>query len=66
MEEVAIEVMQVDKATELFQDMEIVNMNMGNFNFGGKQSRKKIGYREEGEGNNTRRIGLEERLLKKV
>jgi hypothetical protein len=46
--------------------MEIVNMNMGNFNFGGKQSRKKIGYREEGEGNNTRRIGLEERLLKKV
>jgi hypothetical protein len=30
MEEVAIEVMKVDKVTELFQTMVVVSLNMGN------------------------------------
>jgi hypothetical protein len=30
MEEVVVEVMKVDKATELFQTMAIVNLNIGN------------------------------------
>ncbi len=32
MEEVAIEVMQVNKIIELFQTMAIVSLNMGNLN----------------------------------
>jgi hypothetical protein len=32
MEEVVIEVMHVNKSTELFQTMAIVNLNMGNLN----------------------------------
>jgi hypothetical protein len=34
MEEVAIEVMQADKVTELFQTMAIISLNMGNLKFG--------------------------------
>ncbi len=33
MEEVAMEIMQVDKVVELFQTMAIVSLNMGNLNF---------------------------------
>jgi len=32
MEEVAMEIMQVDKVVELFQTMAIVSLNMGNLN----------------------------------
>jgi len=39
MEEMDAEVMQANKVVELFQTMAIVNLNVGNFDFGGEQSK---------------------------
>jgi hypothetical protein len=52
MEEVAAEVMKVDKTIELFQTMEIMNMNMeyGEFDFICKQFEEQIGYEGKGQG----------------
>jgi len=56
-EGVVIELMKVDKATKLFQTMAIVSLNIGNLTMEVNTFEKQIGYREEGEGNVTQRIG---------
>ncbi len=47
MEELATKVMQVDKATELFQTMTIVRMNMGNLNLEVISLKKKLTTEEK-------------------
>jgi hypothetical protein len=56
-EGVVIELMKVDKATKLFQTMAIVSLNIGNLTMEVNTFEEQIGYREEGEGNVTQRIG---------
>ncbi len=47
MEEVAIEVMQVDKVVELFQTMAIVNLNMGNLNMKVNNLKNRLAIRKK-------------------
>jgi hypothetical protein len=56
-EEVVAKVMQVNEVVELFQTMVSVNLNMGNLEYGGEQSEKRINHRKEREGNIARGIG---------
>jgi hypothetical protein len=46
-EEVAVEVMQVDKAIELFQTMATVNLNMGNLTLKVNSLKNKLVTREK-------------------
>jgi hypothetical protein len=46
-EEVIAEVMQANKAVELFQTMAIVNMNMGNLTLEVNNSKNKLATREK-------------------
>jgi hypothetical protein len=46
-EEVAIEVMQVDKVVELFQTMAIVNLNMGNLNMKVNNLKNRLAIRKK-------------------
>ncbi len=46
-EEVAVEVMQVDKITKLFQTMAIVNLNMGNLNLEVSGLKNKLATKEK-------------------
>jgi hypothetical protein len=46
-EEVAIEVMQADKAVELFQTMAIMNMNVGNLNLEVSNMKNKLAIEKE-------------------
>ncbi len=47
MEEVVVEVMQVDKAVELFQTMAIVNLNMGNLNLEVSSLKNRLAKKEK-------------------
>ncbi len=47
MEVVGVEVMQVDKAAELFQTMVIVNLNMGNLNLEVISLKNKLAMKEK-------------------
>ncbi len=47
MEEVIVEVMQANKAVELFQTMAIVNMNMGNLTLEVNNLKNKLATREK-------------------
>jgi hypothetical protein len=47
MEEVAIEVMQEDKAVELFQTMTIVSLNMGNLNLEVSSLKNRLATKEK-------------------
>ncbi len=55
--EVTVKVMKTNKATELFQIMVIMNLNLGNLFCGGKHSKEQIGYGGEGEGSIIGGIG---------
>ncbi len=66
MEEVAIEVMQADKVTELFQTMAIISLNMGNLKFGGEQFEKQISHKRERIGDITSGIEQGEGLLEGI
>jgi regulator of replication initiation timing len=46
-EEVVVEVMQVDKAVELFQTMAIVNLNMGNLNLEVSSLKNRLAKKEK-------------------
>jgi hypothetical protein len=46
-EVVGVEVMQVDKAAELFQTMVIVNLNMGNLNLEVISLKNKLAMKEK-------------------
>jgi hypothetical protein len=46
-EEVIVEVMQANKAVELFQTMAIVNMNMGNLTLEVNNLKNKLATREK-------------------
>jgi len=46
-EEVAVEVMQVDKITKLFQTMAIVSLNMGNLNLEVSGLKNKLATKEK-------------------
>ncbi len=47
MEEVIVEVMQANKAVELFQTMAIVNMNMGNLTLEVNNLKNKLATRKK-------------------
>ncbi len=47
MEEVAIEVMQVDNAVQLFQTMAIVNLNMGTLNLEVSNLKNRLATKEK-------------------
>ncbi len=47
MEEVAIEVMQVDNAVQLFQTMAIVNLNMGTLNLEVSSLKNRLATKEK-------------------
>ncbi len=57
MEDVAIKVMKIDIAVELFQTIVIVSLNMGKFDSRGQYFEEQQSYRGERKGSVTGGIG---------